>query len=219
MLLMLFVVLVAAACAPPPNLRDENLLRDTSLITGQPCEAPCFRGIIPGETRWRDALTIIEDASDFSNVQTQADEESNAVQAAWQQGEGQLCCQMASQDGQTVCLIFLRTAPNMSIGQLIERYGDPTYIVGSEFTEDQAIMSVVYPDTPMVIYVFVPGAESGALTASSEIIGVLYLTPEEMSLLLQTTELHAWQGYQSYANYVSSPFEVTPSITLTPASE
>ncbi|MBZ0297962.1 MAG: hypothetical protein K8L99_35745, partial [Anaerolineae bacterium] len=143
------LILLVAACAPPPNLRDDTLLQDTSLITGEPCAAPCFRGITPGETSWRDAITILEDNPDFTNVQTQADEESDAIQAAWQEGDNQTCCQMASEDGETVSLVFLRTAPLMNMGELIDAFGDPTYLIGSEFTDDQAIMSVVYPDVPM----------------------------------------------------------------------
>lgn len=215
-LLLLFLV---AACAPPPNLRDDTLLNDRSLVTGEPCAAPCFRGITPGETSWRDAFIMIEDDPEFTNVQEQVDEESGARQAAWQQGDNQSCCQMASQDGETVSLLFLRTAPNMNLGDVIETHGEPTYLVGSEYTEDQAIITVVYPETPMVVYAFVEGAATGELSATSEVIGVLYLTAPEMELLLQTTDLHEWEGYQSFVAYNDGPFEVTPSITLTPTPE
>jgi len=210
------VLLFLASCAPPPNLRDETLLNDRSLITGEPCAAPCFRGITPGETTWQDAITIIEDDTDFKNLQTQTAENSTSLQAAWQQGDNQVCCQMASEDGETVSLVFLRTAPSMTLAELIEAHGEPAYLVGSEFTADQAIISLVYPDVPMVIYVFVAGAESGELSDSSEIIGALYFTQTEMELLLQTTDLYAWDGYKSYQEYNSSEFDVTPSITLTP---
>lgn len=219
LLVLPLLVLIVAACAPPPNLLDDTLLQDESLIDGEPCGPPCFRGITPGETRWNDALTIIEDDSEFRDVQTQTDESSSAVQAAWRQGDNQVCCQIASQDGEVVTLVLLRTAPTMSLGELIEAHDDPTYLIGSEFTADQAVISLVYPDTPMVVYVYVDGSETGELTASSEIIGVLYLTPDEMDLLLQTTELHAWEGYQSYQAYQEGEFEVTPSVTLTPLPE
>lgn len=159
---------------------------------------------------------MIEDDPDFKNLQNQAAEDGSAIQAAWQQGDNQVCCQMATQDGETVSLIFLRTAPEMTLGQLIDTHGEPTYLIGSEFTTDQAIMSMVYPDIPMVVYVFVEGPEEGELSASSEIIGALYFTDAEMELLLQTTDLHSWEGFQSYKAYADSAFEVTPSVTLTP---
>lgn len=52
---------------------------------------------------------------------------------------------------------------------------------------------------------------------SNEIIGVLYMTPADMELLLVTSSLHAWAGYETYAYYDQSTFAVTPSVTLTPA--
>jgi hypothetical protein len=217
-LLLLGLVLTVAACSPPAELRDDNLLRDTSLISGQPCAAPCFRGITPGQTAWQDALTILEDDRDFTNIQIQnAEDDSVRVQAAWQQGDGGgMCCQILSEDGETVRLTFLRTAPTMTLGEVIAIHGEPAYLAGQEFTEDQAIASLVYPETPMVIYAFVAGPAEGELRASSEIIGVLYFVEEDMNLLLQTTELHVWEGYQSFADYSESEFEVTPSVTLTP---
>jgi hypothetical protein len=90
--------------------------------------------------------------------------------------------------------------------------------VVSEFTSDQAIASVVYPDVPMVVYVFIAGAETGELSASSEIIGTLYLTPDQMDLLIQTTALYEWDGYKSYKEYSESEFDITPSVTLTPTA-
>jgi hypothetical protein len=220
-LVALPVLLLIAACAPPPALRDDNLLKDRSLVTNQPCAAPCFYGIVPGETSWQDALTIIEDTGNFRNLQTQTDEDgSGRVQAAWQDGEnGAVCCQILSEDGQTVRLTFLRTAPLMTLGEVIGAHGEPTYLAGQEFTPDQAIISLVYPELPMVVYAFVAGPETGELSASSEIIGVLYFVQEDMDLLVQTTELHAWEGYQSYIEYVEGELEVTPSITLTPTPD
>src|SRR5690606_32282156 len=47
------LVLLFAACAPPPPLRDDTLLQDTSLITeNTECAPPCWRGITPGVTAW-----------------------------------------------------------------------------------------------------------------------------------------------------------------------
>ena len=33
---------------------------------------------------------------------------------------------------------------------------------------------------------------------------------------MQTTELHRWEGYGSYSDYMEGEWEVTPSVTLTP---
>ncbi len=211
--------LLIAACAPPPELRDETLLDETGLITGDPCEAPCFRGITPGETVWRDALTIIEDDASFENIQSQEDENTDAIGAIWNVRGGPECCQMVAEDGETVNLLFIRTRPNMTLEEVIDVHGDPSYAVGTPVTDDQAIVNLVYPDVPMIVLAFSAGPETGEVSQDSEIIGMLYTTPDDMNLFMQTNSLHAWEGYDSFNTYRSADdaeYEITPSITVTP---
>lgn len=213
---LLGLVFCFAACQPAPELRDDKLLQDTSLTSDEPCAAPCWRGITPGVTPWSSALTILEDDPTLSDPQTQSDENSSAVIAEFQQsGTDVSCCQIYSENGDVVDIIFLRTAPTTTLGQVIEAKGEPSYLIGSPYSDDQAIMNVIYPEIATVIYAFVPGT-TGALSADSEIIGVLYMRQDEMDLLMQTSELQAWEGYQTYQAYEESELEITPSITLTP---
>ncbi len=216
---LLALVLLFAACAPPPELRDPNMLQDTSLVSGEPCEAPCWRGITPGETTWSDALTILEDDTTIENLNTQTDDNSNAALAEWNQKGGSACCQMFSDDGETVSVLLLRVAPTMTLGDVIDRYGEPTYVVGSPFTDDQAALNIIYPERDMVIYVFSAGA-TGTISETSEVFATLYVVPSQMELLINTTSLHAWEGYGSFEQYseTNEDFEVTPAITLTPTA-
>lgn len=215
---LLALVLFAAACAPPPELRDPNMLQDTSLISGDPCEAPCWRGITPGETAWSDALTILEDDATIENLQTRTDDNSNAALAEWNQQGGSPCCQMFSDDGEIVSVLLLRVAPIMTLSEVIDRHGAPTYVVGSTFTDNQSAVNVIYPEKNMVIYVFAEGA-AGTVSQTSEVFAQLYVIPSQMELLIQTSELHIWDGYGSFEMYsdANDNFEVTPAITLTPA--
>lgn len=214
---LLALVLVFAACAPAPELRDEKMLQDNSVVTGEPCAAPCWRGITPGETTWSSALTILEDDPTLENISTQTDENSPAMVADWQQQGGSPCCQMFTDDGETVKIVFLRTAPGNTVGEVMDVHGEPTYVVGSPYSDDQAIMNLVYPEKRMVVYAFVPGT-SGDLSASGDIVGLLYMTQADMDLLLVTSSLHSWNGYDTYQAYDESEFEVTPSVTLTPTA-
>ncbi len=219
LLLPAIVVLLMASCAPPPVLRNEKLLNDDSLVSNEPCAPPCWRGITPGETEWSEALSILEDETSLVLDPVQEDQESNAIGVQWKQTEGDMCCQMISENGETVSLLFLQTAPDVTIGELFEAQGEPDYAVGNAVTEDQAVVLMVYPDKQMVVLGFVPGAE-GNLSEDSEVIGIWYITPENMELFTQTNNLHSWEGYQPFSTYSAevdaSEFEVTPSITLTP---
>lgn len=188
------------------------------MVSGEPCEAPCWRGIT-GETTWSDALTILEDDTTIENLNTQTDDNSNAALAEWNQKGGSACCQMFSDDGETVSVLLLHVAPTMTLGDVIERYGEPTYVVGSPFTDDQAALNIIYPDRDMVIYVFSAGA-TGAISETSEVFATLYVVPSQMELLINTTSLHASEGYGSFEQYseTNEDFEVTPAITLTPTA-
>lgn len=215
LLLGLFVLaFFTAACAPPPDLRDPNLFADTSLLTGEPCSAPCWRNITPGQTSWRDAQTILEDATDVENIQRQTDEETGGVAAAWQSvGNAAQCCQLIAEDGETVNVVFIRTRPDMTVGEVIEKYGEPAYAVGTPYTDTQAIINLVFPSVPMILFAYTDGPTTGELSESSEVIAFLYTTPEDIDLFLRSNALHEWEGYAPYTTYSpdeGSSFELTP---------
>ncbi|MBL8117647.1 MAG: hypothetical protein J0L63_05420 [Anaerolineae bacterium] len=227
-LLLLSVVVVAvlmAACVPAPNLRNEKFLQDSSLIEiDENCDAPCWRGITPGETKWADAVTILEDQSDFDDPQVQEiPDAAPAKGASWQPTDGEPCCQIVTEDGDTVSSIFLQIAPNVSLGEVIEARGEPTYVLGTAGTDDQAIVNLFYPDQNMIVFAFVAGAANGALSESSEIIGVYYTTPDRMALGINLSDLYGWKGYQPFSAYApdaeNADFAITQSVTLTPTPE
>jgi hypothetical protein len=213
------VMLFLAACSPPPPLRDDAMLRDTSLSTSQPCAAPCWNGIIPGVTRWSDALTILEDDTTLSNVNQrnpQDEQYPNAAVIEFSRRDGSTCCQVITLDGRTVSTVFLRLAPVVTVGEVIANLGTPAYLSLSPYSDEEALVNLVYPDQATVIYAFVAGAAQGALSPGSEVIGVLYITPEDVSDLLQSASLHAWEGYETFAYYQEGEFEITPVPTRTP---
>jgi hypothetical protein len=220
LLALLGVLLFVAACGPDPQVRNDRFLRDNSLITGEPCGPPCWRGITPGETSWGDALIALEDDSSITDLQTRTDDSTGSRGAAWAQVDGDGCCQMFSEEGARVDFLILQTAPTMRLGQVIDVHGEPDYLVGEVLPGDseQGIFSLFYTDVPMLVYAFIAG-EEGSLSASSEIVGYAYMTGELMEFLLETSSLHGWQGYLPYGDYVVSDFVVTPSVTVTPVDE
>jgi hypothetical protein len=217
-LLSFSLAVIIAACAPEPQILSDSLLQDTSLVDSDPCGPPCWRGITPGETSWNDALDIIEDDATLDELQTRQDEETNQIGAAWAQVDGDNCCQMFTQDGETVSLLVAQTAPLLTFDEVIEAYGEPQYLIGDAVSSDQALVSMYYTDVPMLVYVFVPGEEA-EINETREVVGFAYTTPDLMDLLLQTSDLHEWDGTGTFQSYADSEFEITPSITLTPVDE
>lgn len=222
---VLLLVVLVAACSPAPNLRNPKFLKDTSLIKiDEKCDAPCWRGIVPGETKWSDALITLQDQTDLDDPQTQAIQDSgNAVGASWQPTGGETCCQAISEDGKTVSSIFLQLAPDITVKQLIEARGEPEYVLGTPGTDDQAIVNLFYPKQNMIVFAFVAGASKGTLAESSEIIGVYYTTPDRMDLGVKLSSLYGWKGYKQFTDYAPDnpkpDYKITQSVTLTPTGE
>jgi hypothetical protein len=205
------IVVTAAACAPAPMLRDPDVLRDTSLVTGDPCEAPCFQGITPGETPWNVAVTLIEDNRLFSGVEQPVLADTNARALEFNAAAtNKRCCAVFSDDGRVVTSVFALVAPEMTLGQVIERFGEPTYLTGEGIGDDQASIALVYPNVPMILYVFAAGLQNGVLSESSEVFAHVYLTPENMQRALEASSLFAWQGYGRVASMISGDFAITP---------
>ncbi|MCU0511839.1 MAG: hypothetical protein MUE40_04630 [Anaerolineae bacterium] len=207
--LALLLMLVVAACSPPPNLRDPNLLQDTSLLTDDPCAAPCWRNIIPGETSWRDMMIAIEDDPAFTTVEEVKDDSSEARLVNFTTSSGSPCCRVYSTlDGRTVGQILTLLAPGqMTLGDIFDKYGEPQYATGADVTSDQALVSLIYPDVPVIVYVFAAGVAEGALTAASEVIGVIYLQPADIDDIVNNTSLYAWEGYVPLAGWLDGNFD------------
>lgn len=210
-LFCLFVVSIAvvlAACAPAANLLDETRLNDTSLLSGEPCAAPCWNGIVPGETSYRDAKILIEDDERFGNIEESEPQEDSSVRGfVFSPSEAQQCCQVMSSDGEVVDSMMLLLAPKMTLDPALEQYGEPEYLFGGESSEDQAYMALIWTDVPMVVYAFVAGAAEGELSAASEIFILMYMAEPEMQSLTNCLRLYVWEGYQSYADYVDEDYD------------
>jgi hypothetical protein len=224
LLLAGILLVLLAACSPPPNLRDPNYWHDDSLITNDPCAAPCWQNITPGETTWSEARSIISNLSGTIDLQFQ--EENGQAVAVWHPAaETDYCCAVVSiYTGETVAetdvvsFIQLRLAPDITLGELIEAQGEPTYLINGEaVSDDQAYIVLIYPEISIMVYAFVAGAENGALSASSEIWFVYYLTPDVIqNEVIAGNNLQEWEGYQSFSYYAegeANPFEVTPRPT------
>ena len=208
LLLLCFVIIGATACAGEIKLLDETKLKDLSLISGEPCEAPCWQGIVPGETNFRDAKLRIEEDERYHNVQeAERQEDSDARVLGFSAPDAEVCCQLFSRDGETVSSLLLQLAPDISLGAVMNRYGEPRYLGGEAPAADQAYLALVFDQTPMVVYAFVAGQENGKLSTDSPLIGVMLLARAEMDLLLNCSRLYAWDGFASFKSTIDENYD------------
>jgi hypothetical protein len=211
--IFLFLALVVAACttAPAPELRNEAFMDDISLVSGEPCEAPCWQDLIPGETVWGVAQDFVKNNADYTIVQeVTASIRVREARIEFAIQDGPQCCRILSRDGEILSAIVLLLAPNMQLGDVIERYGEASYVSGEAVTNDQATIALVFPDIPMVTYVFAESLSESEVSAASTVIGIMYLAQSEMDTLLQSENFYNWEGYGLLGNIIDGTFDITP---------
>lgn len=211
---LLVLVSLVAGCGTPPPLVSQKYLNDNSLISEQPCGAPCFQDITVGQTTFADALSKVRANTLFKDVQSQDD----PPQAAWATADGEPCCQMtANKDTGLVDAILLRVAPVMTVADVIAKYGEPEYVsvLQQDYTPEEAAIGLVYPKQGNVLWVM-PGNAESTIDETDPVVIVLYLNPQEFDTLIETASLSAWEGYKALSEYRQSTPVVTPKYTLTP---
>lgn len=207
---LLWVAIIAMACTPAPMLRDDAFLDDTSLISGDPCTAPCWQNLIPDETAWGVAQDTIAESEDFIEVDSDSDRRTGEAWIEFTYRDGPKCCRIYTADGVTLTSIFLLLAPQMTVSDVIENFGEPTYIAGQAQTSDQAHIVLLYADTPMMIYAFAENITDSEINGDSEVVGAVYMTAEEMETLIQTENLYNWDGFGALSDIITGEFDITP---------
>lgn len=175
-------------------LRDDYL-NDTALIDDEECGAPCWRGITPGVTTLEEAIAILEAQDDLGELDIQTDGMSTSILF----GEAP-CCQLFSQDNEQVTILQANTAPLMTLGAVIERYGEPDLIEGVVFTRQQIIHNLYFVELNMGVFAFTDGVDS-PLSEDSPIVGWVFVEPVIYQQVLSGTALAEWNGYQALSDY------------------
>lgn len=183
--------------APERSLLNDDFLQDTSLLSGTPCQPPCWRSITPGQTSMEQAMEQISSIDALEIVQSSSDA------FVFRSGDGAPCCQISGQEEETVGTILLQFAPDMNVGQVIAARGEPAYVLGQPFSETEAILMLYYPDQNMLLSVVVPGV-AGQLEETSPVVAAVYATSEIFSAAFKSATLLAWQGYVSFREYTDS---------------
>ena len=188
---------------PKRSLLNDRLLDDISLLTGEPCEAPCWQNITPGETSYEEALARLEALE--SAIILQADDRAITFAGT----SGAPCCQIISDDRGMISTILHQLKPRVQFGDVIAKLGEPTYVLGQPFSDAEAMLINIYPEQAMILYVMVAGA-NGPLLESSPIVATMYIASDQMEELVASTSLDHWKGFLTYSEYVDGEFDVNP---------
>jgi hypothetical protein len=213
LLLGLWLVNLCAGCAEPPPL-------DTSLLTGEPCEPPCWQGLTPGEsteedvaefmrtTRFVDIRTVYR--SSFTRL-TRDREEVAGVGIQWSSSLGLGPCNHLSIEEGVLKYITICPYPGVTLGRLIDRYGLPEkYIANLQGYERRWVdVTLFYPTHGFTVDLVLP-PDDATLQPESTVADVWYFRAAPLERFIELgweagyfgtspakwpEFLRDWQGY------------------------
>jgi hypothetical protein len=189
---------------------------DGGILSGVPCSAPCAFGIRAGETQFDQVMpALAKNGIASSNCLT----EPNVSWFLFNCGAGRFNVQVATQTNIVNAVWFFPNAP-ISLGEIIEKYGEPNYV-----TIDQG-------DTPATIHPRFYWNSIRMLVALPEISGKTYAVEKTTAVeginffdenLYRISEKETdpyfkpWDGFGVYQPPPSTASSTPmPTVTLTP---
>jgi protein-disulfide isomerase len=172
-----------------------------SLVSGEPCDAPCWNGITPGKTTYEEAKAIIEENRQFMNVQEQTAPEQSAILLSWSTFDGSVCCQLYTENGEEVDEVFIISTSILNVSEVFETNDEPTHALARETEDGDIIVNLFYAELDVLLYVFVDGSGELELTEESDVVGASYVTDERMETLLTDLQPVEWDGLDALEDY------------------
>jgi hypothetical protein len=210
----LWMMTLCGGCGEPPPL-------DMSLLTGEPCEPPCWQGLTPGESTEEDvaefmrATRFVDTCSVFRSSYTRltrgGSEEVSGVVITWRSSGGLATCNSFSIEEGVLKYITICPYPGVTLGRLIDRYGPPEKYevivpIGGPLYYD---VTLFYPTHGFTVDLVLP-YDDGALQPESEVAEVWYFRAAPLERFLELRYeagsggptpgkllelLHDWEGY------------------------
>lgn len=178
---------------PRPLLSD--------LVTEPLCEAPCWREIVPGETRVTDVADLIR--ADKQNIEIGVQELQDGAQAVtWKTFNTELDDPnyiVGNADG-IVEAISLLDLSQITLGDVIASQGEPDLALAVPNNEASALFYAIYEEKALLVLGLII-MEDG-LNEETSIVGAQYYAPSAMEELLANAAAPVWTGYDSLADYI-----------------
>ena len=188
LLLGLCMLTLCASCGEPPPV-------DRSLLTGEPCEPPCWQGLTPGESTLQDVNEFTA-TSRFVHTRTvsrsshtrltQDGEEVARVSIRWRSSAGlRKCNSFLIEDG-VLTRILICHDPGLTLRNLIDRYGPPEkYVAGLTFGGPLYYeVTLFYPTYGFTAELVAP-YDDGTLQPESRVTSVWYFPAAPLERFLQ----------------------------------
>ena len=207
----LLILGLCVGCGEPPPL-------DLSLLTGEPCEPPCWQGLTPGMSTHEEVNEFIR-TSRFVNPKTlhlsdfrRADGQRVGVSIWWRStvGGGRGSNNFTVEGG-VLKDITMYPDYDLALGRLIDRYGPPEKYIASRPISGPLYYEVTlfYPTHGFTVDLVLP-YEDGTLQPESRVASVWYFRAAPLERFMELRyeaggyggppddllgSLRDWQGY------------------------
>lgn len=188
---------------------------DGGVLSGVPCSAPCVFGIRTGETPFDQVLPTLEKNG---IARSKCLEEPSVSWYLFTCGAGRLNVQVDTQTN-IVVAVWLLPNDSISLGEMIEKYGEPNYV-----TLDQETPGAIHPRfywnsiRMLVVLPEIPGNTYDVeKTTAVEIIRFSDENLYRISEKATNSYSKPWKGYGIYQAPVET-IPLTPIPTVAPTS-
>jgi hypothetical protein len=196
---------LAAVCVSLTIMWQYSLrVADTSALSDIPCAAPCWHSITPGTPgHSADEISgIIGLMPASGHIATSTTENGVLVYWFWKQWPwlrtGQNSILLV---GDSVEIIHLRLDMRLTVGEVIEKWGQPdtiNYFTAGVPENDYTLLNLFYPTRGIQFVARVQSPNDPILTPDSLVIEALYSRP--------APSLEGWLGLQEYLTPYLDPW-------------
>ena len=189
---------------------------DGGVLSGVPCSAPCVFGIRTGETPFDQVLPTLEKNGIAS---WKCLEEPSVSWYLFTCGAGRLNVQVDTQTN-IVVAVWLRPNDPISLGEMIEKYGEPNFV-----TLDQETLDTIHPrfywnSMRMVVVVPQIAGNNYNVETTTEVERVSFSDENvyRISDKVPNSYYKPWNGYGIYrAPVITIPLTPIPTVAMTPS--
>ncbi len=219
---LVFVLTIAASLAAIAYGRGKS---DASLLTRQPCAAPCWYGITPGITTEAAARALLPTVRFYSAADDVTENRQGTVAwTTWYYTDSRLVNRLTVDHG-VVSVIHVEPGLPFTLKDIVSIYGSPPgteikVVAGSETLRSTVSVSLYYPDDGLLVkFLVYDGPLKAGFDLSPDSTGISFeIYPHTASLEAMVARIQAVALAQA-TNYVSKHLRPWPgfdSVILPP---
>lgn len=183
-------------------------LVDDSLLSDTPCAAPCWQGIVPGETSRAQAMQILRDSPYVFDDSLEESGTSELGRVVWRWCvPGRRLHPNISWQNDTVQEITLGLTYDLTVDQIVSKFGEPealSAVSGGVPEFPYWIIDLYYPDKGIQFTAYTEGIDS-LLEATTEVGAVFYFAPT--TLEARVAHDYSSDNLFSYAMNLMRPWQ------------